>query len=419
MSLASLKTALKPIVKQALISGGAALGTATGLPYGGQIGGVLGAHLSKFVGSGDYVANGLIRDKGYPPSRVTAKFKELGPGCIRIQHTEFIGEVFAPTTGFALTNYRINPGDSVTFPWLNNLAIAFERYKVLGMIVEYRPQASQYGNGNNALGKVMISAEYNVMSANFTSTRAMENSNECIVFRPCDVAAYGVECADLPYDQYYVRRPSTNAPDAALYDMCNIIVATNTPIINAPLGDLFITYDIVLDRPHLVDTSGEPGYVHLTALDMANAWVAGYYPLFSTVSARLYSAYVPQCPANNVLHVRLSGFNQYDVVMIVASFAQDSAGASSPWVLGAVSGVVSIVGFDQSTLTKLSLPNAATAAANTATGTVATFQITADPGAEQAVFSVTGSNGTPGIVSDVDIYVVKLFTHGGAYTTPL
>jgi hypothetical protein len=105
--------------------------------------------------------------------------------------------------------------------------------------------------------------------------------------------------------------------------------------------------------------------------------------------------------------------------MIVASFAQDSAGASSPWVLGAVSGVVSIVGFDQSTLTKLSLPNAATAAANTATGTVATFQITADPGAEQAVFSVTGSNGTPGIVSDVDIYVVKLFTHGGAYTTPL
>jgi hypothetical protein len=73
------------------------------------------------------------------------------PGSIRVQRVEYLGELNAAATAgaFIINSYNINPGISLTFPWLANLAAKFEKYFIHSLRIECCPRVASTTPGGN------------------------------------------------------------------------------------------------------------------------------------------------------------------------------------------------------------------------------------------------------------------------------
>jgi len=70
----------------------------------------------------------------------------------RISKCEYIGDVRPTATTFALMTYNINPGDSLTCPWLSQIASSWEYYKVDSLSIVYKPNSGSDETGTIAIG---------------------------------------------------------------------------------------------------------------------------------------------------------------------------------------------------------------------------------------------------------------------------
>lgn len=247
---------LGPTLKKVLIQGGKyAGGTAAGLltenpaaiATGAKMGTLLGAKLSKLIGSGDYYgndtrSNSLFGSKG----DAYASFKTDGNRSIRIKHREFLQDIISPGTTFNLESYPINPGLPFSFPYLANIAQNFEEYRVRGLVFEYVATATPYSTTSN-MGSVVMSMEYNTANPDYTSKSQMENSEYAISAPPYKNMVYGVECDRNAQNMYYVRTNTSVLP-GPLTDLGNFFIATNS-VQAGTIGELWVTYDIEFMRP--------------------------------------------------------------------------------------------------------------------------------------------------------------------------
>lgn len=351
MSMSTLTQALKAATKSGLIAAGTAAGGYYGGNTGAQVGGYLGAGLSKLIGSGDYVANSLVKAGRGIPMAVESSSTSLGNGKFRLRHREFISEIINLSPGvFSLQSFGVNPGDYTTFPWLSHIAHTFERYKFNGLAFEFVSQTSLLGSvGSTSLGKVMISAEYNVTAPNFVNARAMENSNECLTFKPSEHAVYGIECLDTPQDRYFVRNTPDSANPLVTMDMCNLLVAT-TSSITGVLGDLWAVYDIEFDRPYIQDDIPNVfngSFLHANCQTLPLDFGTGIVPLFSTIST---SNLVLNSVVNfttGFLNIEIVGLQLWDVFTFAAYVEADTAQVLQPYGLASAgTGYNAVLFFD-------------------------------------------------------------------------
>lgn len=220
--------------------------------------------LNRISGSGDYEAGG-------DPS-VNSLFKmnkngqmtggnalsipkfESGSNGVHVSHREYVMDLVAPDNPeqFNLLNMVINPGDPTIFPWLSNMAVNFQQYKMLGLVIEYVSTTSSY-NPTPAMGFVAIAAQYNVLQAPFASMIELENSSDSIFCRPDKSIMYGVECKRQSYNMYYVRTPSSTVIDPATYDFVQLYIGTQgLPTSFTPgtvMGQIWISYHLELIEP--------------------------------------------------------------------------------------------------------------------------------------------------------------------------
>ena len=103
--MGDIKNALKPILKEALSNGGAAIGGVLGGPAGRIFGKALGGRLSKIVGSGDYETNVSVNELIHPPGGLASSTFGSDPDVVRIRRREFLGDVVAPAVPGTFTNY--------------------------------------------------------------------------------------------------------------------------------------------------------------------------------------------------------------------------------------------------------------------------------------------------------------------------
>lgn len=203
-------------------------------------------------------------------------------GDIYLRRKEFVSNVFANGVGtsqqaiqstFNVQTFNINAGLAATFPWLSQVAKNFTFYEFEQLIFEYKPLSGEYGNLNtNALGKVVMSTQYDPDAPNFQSSIQMENYDWTTSQKPSEHGLHGVECkrVERSTNQLYVR-VGASAKDEVLTDLGDFQIATEgIPLTipngatssTVPIGELWVMYTVKLSRANIYNsTSGGGGGV--------------------------------------------------------------------------------------------------------------------------------------------------------------
>lgn len=268
-NLTDIRKALKPVLREALSQGGAAIGGMSG-PTGAAFGKMLGQKISRVIGSGDYETNTSVNSLIHPPGGLASASFAPDQDVVRVRRREFIADVLAPITPGTFTNYtyNINAGLRNTFPFLSQLAANYEEYCFDGLIFEFISSASPYVT-NSALGTVIAAMEYNSAGVPFNSKYQMENSAHAISTRIDKNLMYGVECARGSNAQncYYTRTGASTLPvtttDLGLFQFA--LAPSSTVPSGTVIGELWVTYDVALKRPVL--NTNRFGLYHLYATD--------------------------------------------------------------------------------------------------------------------------------------------------------
>lgn len=225
-----------------------------GTGVGSFIGGKLGHLVGTLTGFGDYAvgSNTLMPDSNgmvMPPEVVNSK-----SGVI-IRHREYLTDLNAQQN-FTQQQYFLNPGLPASFPWLANIAAAYEEYEFRGVVVEFKSLSSDsvvLGNASSALGYVAIATQYNPASPPFFDKHELENYEYANSRKPSESFCHPVECKRrLNYDTHlYIRNGAVPAgQDQKTFDLGAVSVAVggmqqSTGII----GELWITYEVEFFHP--------------------------------------------------------------------------------------------------------------------------------------------------------------------------
>lgn len=220
----------------------------------------LGANIGSFVGHGaqqlikyltgfgDYHIdkNSIIEGGMSPPQMVNS----LNRGGFIVRHREYVADITA-STSFVNQTFDINPGLSGSFPYLSQIAKAFELYRLRGLVYEFKSMSSDSvlsSGASTALGTVAMATQYNSLNPGFTNLIAMENHEFSSACKPsCDMY-HPVECKKslLPASELYTRTGAVPAgADIRLFDLGQFNIATSG-MQNATgvIGQLWCTYEI-------------------------------------------------------------------------------------------------------------------------------------------------------------------------------
>lgn len=262
--IANLERTKDPGVISAVGSAlGGAAGSWFGGPAGGLTGGFIGSKLGhlveKITGFGDYriQSNSLMRG-GMSQAQIV---NTTTRGGVIVRHREYVGDVLA-TTAFTVTQYPLNPGQAVTFPWLSQGdGRAYEQWKPRGMIFEYVSTSSDAvlaTSASAALGSVCMATDYDALDNPFPNKRAMLNSEFASSSKPSCNFIHPIECkmSATPTKVLYTR-PTLSYPtggDPRMYDLGHFYVATEG-MQNAGAGEvvgqLYVIYEVEFFKPQI------------------------------------------------------------------------------------------------------------------------------------------------------------------------
>lgn len=244
---------------------GSTLGRTLGSFLGnGDIGSSLGdaaeGALAKWFGHGDYELKSNSLVSAITSGSTMPKFNNNGSRGLRITEREYLGDVVAgalsgSATVFSNSSYVINPGNSVTFPWLSTIAQQFEQWEPNGIIFEFKSTSSTFNGSSQALGTVIMATDYDPTDPAYPNKIVMESSDYANVTKPSDSAVHGIECAvsERPLRLLNVGTGSSTAVDSKFSSMGNFQIATQgCSVAGVTLGELWVSYDITFYKKQLV-----------------------------------------------------------------------------------------------------------------------------------------------------------------------
>jgi hypothetical protein len=260
------------------VLGGLAGGYLGQSKLGSNLGAQAGDWFGKITGLGDYkVVSNSLMSNGVPTF-------SSGSNSIIVKKTEFLSDVLSTTT-FATDSSPINPTNPILFPWLSSVASSFEAYEFKGLVFMYKPTSgSAIASTNNALGVVIMTTEYDVLSPAFVSKKQMEAHQYTVSTVPSCAVIHPVECKrSLNVMSNLYCRPllMPSGADLRFYDLGNFNLATyGMQANNINVGELWVSYEVELFKPQL-DVGN---YAHLTnsssSLTYSNKGIAGSTSIF-------------------------------------------------------------------------------------------------------------------------------------------
>lgn len=223
-----------------------------GSKIGSQLGSFLGHGaqqvLKAITGFGEYnVDHNSILEGGMSPPTIVNTIQKGG---FIVRHREYVSDIVA-STAFSNHTFDINPGLPGTFPYLSQIAKAFELYRMRGLVYEFKSMSSDSvlsASASTALGTVAMATQYNSLNPGFTNLIAMENhefSNAC---KPSCDFYHPVECKKslISVSELYTRTGAVpDNADIRLYDLGQFNIATSG-MQNATgvIGQLWCTYEV-------------------------------------------------------------------------------------------------------------------------------------------------------------------------------
>jgi len=242
---------------------GSSIGSYFGGATGGRIGKMAGDWFGKLIGAGAYqVKRNSLMSQGPPV---------FGSSDIRIRHRESLGVISTSSGAFVNElQFDLNPGLPASFPWLSRIAANFEQYDFAGLVFEFKTtSATAIGSTNTALGSIFMSTQYNVLNPVFANETEMKAYEFTVETEPCISALHPVECAPSTavLDRHYIRTgPTPPDSDPRMYDMGRFEVATIGAQAASVAGDLWVSYDVILQKPKLINTGNISPYAHFTGV---------------------------------------------------------------------------------------------------------------------------------------------------------
>jgi len=250
-----------------------------GVPLGvaSDLGRAMGMGKYKVRGSGAYsvpwkvVGNSLMTNGSVPIVH------EVGDSGLRIIHHEYLRPVYS-TTSFTTFNLNLNPGLDTVFPWLSAIAANFSRYRFDGMLLTFKPTISDGVSSFASLGNVIMTANLNCDADTPWSQIQMEQTQFCASAKPSDEMVMPIECArngSGPTTNSLLIRTgaltTANAQSVVNYDHAVVTVATvGQPSAGVMLGQLYISYDVVLFNPVYLGAGATANSCHYTSTGANN-----------------------------------------------------------------------------------------------------------------------------------------------------
>jgi len=233
----------------------------------GPVGAGLGSLASKVMGFGDYAPQGFKVSKnsismGNDPPEV-ANFKGRD---VIVKHREYLGDIYtadndATPGNFSIQGYPLNPGISTTFPWLSTIAQNFEQYELAGVLFEFKSTSADALNSTNtALGTVIMATQYDSVKLPFQNKLQMENHEFASSCKQSCSMLHAIECLPTQntLNTLYTRIGAVpSGADPRMYDFGTFYIATvGSQAFGVNIGELWVTYDVILKKPELADASG-------------------------------------------------------------------------------------------------------------------------------------------------------------------
>nr|QKV51310.1 putative capsid protein [Crucivirus sp.] len=240
-------------------SGFNAVPNSFGAKLGGWLGHGIGSVVKAITGFGDYTVreNSLMNlNMGGidPPSIVNSR------NGVIIRHREFIGNVLGATV-FTLQSFKIQPGLVSSFPWLSQVADAYQEWRPRGIIYEFKSLSSDAviaTNSSGSLGSVIMATQYDSTLANFPDKRTMENSEYANSCKPSCSMLHPIECmkSQSVLSNLYLRAAgiSLTGKDPRFYDLGNFQIAVEgmaSGSAGQTIGELWVTFEVEMYKPEL------------------------------------------------------------------------------------------------------------------------------------------------------------------------
>jgi len=285
---------------------------------GSQLGGALGnlAHgtISKILGFGDYRVRAQQMNMGDSPPSFTGGSEPV------ICHREFLGILSSGGTNFTLQKYELNPSQFETFPWLCGIARNYQQYTLIGAVVEFKTNSTPFTNVNSGpVGSVIISTQYDVQAADFSTRRQMENYEFTTSCAPYENMLHPIECdrRQTPLVNRYIKTGSLSGlTDPQFYDWGVVNVATDglASAAGTEIGELWISYKVKLSKPCMPAsatpiTSVFAGWYKGFALQpLLNKQITGGFGALPIIVGNGTSTSYLQFPENGDYFIQLSTF---------------------------------------------------------------------------------------------------------------
>ncbi len=237
----------------------------------GKLAGNLVTKVPKLIGMGDYqlASNSLFSSGGVVSGVEVPKFVSKGRGT-RITETEFVCNIYG-TSSFTNNTFNITPTDPSSFPWLSLFAANFDEYEPHGIVYHFKSTSSEYNGSSQALGKVIMSVDYDSLDPAYASSVEAENSDHAVACKPsCNIVA-GVECSpnERPTRVLYTGAvPSVRDP--RLYLLGTMQVCTEGLNSAVVVGELWVSYDITFYKKQ-VSVPGRSFIIIFTGVAGQNA----------------------------------------------------------------------------------------------------------------------------------------------------
>jgi hypothetical protein len=201
------------------------------------------------MGVANYPYSIVSRDKGssiMAGNALTTPMRQTYESLLqryRVRHKEFIADI-SGSVSFSVASLRINPANSVMFPWLSRIAPNFERYQFKQLVFSLKTQTS-----TSTVGSIMMAIDYDPTDPLPVSKTALLQYEGAIRGAAWDNIDAYADVTQLEKECYTAEFVAATLADSRLNDVGQLIVATAGQADTALLSELWVEYDIELIVP--------------------------------------------------------------------------------------------------------------------------------------------------------------------------